>query len=243
MAGRDRLYMGVVREITSRIQEREYGPGDRLPSEPDLAEEFNVSRTTLREALSNLEHQGLIARRHGIGSFVIGFDEGIGAGLERMESLTETIRRAGYSAEDRVISIKSVEITREMAAAMGDVPGAPAYEVRSLRFSDGVPVILTIDTLRGDIMQERESVLDSRRRHESLLSFLQQALGIKPCYSLMNLSAVRALGEVAALLEVAEDHPLIRLEGSVRDREGKVIYYSENLFRSDKYRFRLVRRS
>lgn len=243
MARRDRLYMGVVTEITSRIHGREYRPGEKLPSEPDLAEQFNVSRSTIREALGNLEVQGLIARRHGIGSFVVGVDDGIGAGLERMESFTDTIRRAGHSAEDRVISIEPVHLGDEVAAAMRDAPGAVGYEIKSLRFSDGTPVIFTVDTLRGEIVRGREDVLELRRKHESLLSFLQQAFGIKPCYSLMNLSAVNAPPGVALDLQVSENHPLVRLEGVVRDREGSIIYHSVTFFRSDKYRFLLVRRS
>lgn len=243
MARRDRLYMSVVRELSSRIRGRVYKPGEKLPSEPDLAEEFNVSRTTVREALGYLENERLIARRHGIGSFVIGVDDGIGAGLERMESYTETIRRAGHNAEDRLISITRVELTGELAAAMGSDMPASGYEIRSLRLSDGIPVVLTVDTLQAGVLSGREGVLAERKKHESLLSFLQEELGIKACYALMNLSAVKAPPEVASVLQVKEGYPLVHLEGVVRDREGNPIYHSSNFFRSDKYSFRLVRRS
>ncbi|HHV79561.1 MAG TPA: GntR family transcriptional regulator [Firmicutes bacterium] len=242
MARRDRLYLGVVEELTSRIRSGRIKPGEKLKSEPELAGEFNVSRGTIREALGCLEFRGLIARTHGIGSFVVGQPHEVTAGLEKMESFTQTIRRTGHTAGDRVIGITEIGLSKEVAYAMGLGNGTTGYEIRSVRTLDGVPVILTVDVLRGDLLKDAK-VLELRKNHESLLEFLEDELGITVGYSLMSLEALRAFGDLAALLEIPEGFPLVHLEGVVRARDGMAIYHSSNYFRSDKYRFNLVRRS
>src|SRR4030067_447479 len=63
------------------------GPGERLPSEPVLAQQLGVSRATLREAMRTFETQGLIRRRQGSGTFVVGKVPVIDSGLEILESL------------------------------------------------------------------------------------------------------------------------------------------------------------
>ncbi|MCR4398793.1 MAG: GntR family transcriptional regulator [Firmicutes bacterium] len=243
MTRRDRLYVSVVRDLEARIRGGSLGPGEKLPSEPELARKFGVSRMTVREALGYLENQGLIAKRHGIGSFVMGADHEVAAGLEKMESFTETIRRSGHEAADRVISIDPVRLPKSMGVGGSDSQAEAGYRITSLRTSDGIPVILTIDTIRGDLLRGRESVLEARARYESLIEFLDREMGIRPCYSVMNLAAVEATEEVAELLRVPRGYPLVHLDGVVRDRSGGPIYHSSSFIRSDKYSLALVRRS
>src|SRR5574341_2056101 len=71
--------------------------GDRLPSEPELAKKLGVSRATLREAMRTFETQGLIRRRQGSGTFVVGRVPVIDAGLEVLESLETIARRIGLA--------------------------------------------------------------------------------------------------------------------------------------------------
>lgn len=241
MVRRERLFLQVAKALKARILNGQIAPGDKLKSEPELAAEFNVSRSTVREALGYLETQGMLIRRHGVGSFVIRQQDAIVTGLERMESFTDTIRRSGHRAEDKVLHVVEVVLADDVALAMGLPPGSPGYEVKSLRTSDGVPVILTADFLSAALVQDI-GVLQARKKYESLLEFLEVEMGIRADHALLHLSAVPASGEVATILEVAAGFPLVYLTGLVRDRSGRPIYYSRNFFRSDKYRFALIRR-
>ncbi|MGE5541929.1 MAG: GntR family transcriptional regulator, partial [Bacillota bacterium] len=96
-----RLYLEAAEHIRQRIVRGVYGRGERLPSETELSAELSVSRSTLREALRLLEDEGLIMSRRGAGSFVRPESKRIVEGLEKLGSLTESIRRAGFRAEDR----------------------------------------------------------------------------------------------------------------------------------------------
>lgn len=71
------LALAVVEALTTRIRQRDYAPGDKLPTEPVLMAELNVSRTVIREALSRLQAAGLVETRHGIGTFVLATQPGV----------------------------------------------------------------------------------------------------------------------------------------------------------------------
>ena len=234
------MYVSIANELASKIMNRELKAGEKLKSEPELAEQFNVSRVTIREALGYLESKGMITRRHGLGSFVVGADHLVAAGLERMQSLTETIRKAGRLAEDRVLSTSRMNLDPQLAKALEVEPGSTGYLIKSVRTVDGTPVILTVDVLRGDLIKD-PALIENRRKHESLLDFLEKELGIRASYSVMSLSAIQASDEVASILNVQQGYPLVYLEGVVRDKASRPIYYSTNFFRSDKYQFTLVR--
>jgi len=240
---REPFYLVVANQLGKRILNGEIGPGEKLPTEAELCAEYDVSRATVREALGQLESRGLITRRHGIGSFVVGsVDDEVVAGLERMESLTETIRRMGHEASDRVAAIEKVKLDGTLAERLKVPVGSLGYLIKSIRTSNGVPVNFSRDALRGDVVTD-EAVLQARSRYESLLEFLEAELGIKVNYSLMYLEAVEAQGEAAKMLELPTGYPVVHLQGLVRDRNGQGIYYSSNYFRSDKYKFMLVRRA
>src|SRR3954471_13829515 len=65
------LAQGVVEELSGRIRQKEFKPGDKLPPESAIMEAYGVSRTVIREAISQLQASGLVQTRHGIGTFVL----------------------------------------------------------------------------------------------------------------------------------------------------------------------------
>ena len=71
---RETLTQQLVKALTGRIHEGRLKPGDRLPSEQELIEEFSVSRTVVREAISSLKATGLVASQQGVGAFVLQAD-------------------------------------------------------------------------------------------------------------------------------------------------------------------------
>src|SRR5271157_3278507 len=94
------------------------GAGDRLPSEPDLAKQMGVSRATLREAMRTFETQGLIRRRQGAGTFVVGKVPVIDAGLELLESLDTMAERLGLEVSVSDLHVESILADKDHAAAL-----------------------------------------------------------------------------------------------------------------------------
>lgn len=89
------LSQKVAHDLRHRIRRGDFGPGDRLPGELRLVEEYGVSRATIRTALQDLESRGLIHVRRGLGSVVTPGEVGLAADIRRLDSMSETIRSHG----------------------------------------------------------------------------------------------------------------------------------------------------
>lgn len=235
------LYMEIARELKKRISEGVYAPGQQLPSEPELAGQFGVSRGTLREALSVLEKEGVIRRRHGIGSFVETHYNKVTAGMEKLDPLIETIRRAGYEAEDQVLSIRETELDAKAAEALEVEMGSLGYVIESVRLADKVPVIYCFDILPGWLVTD-PALLEQRYRYESLTALLREVFRVKPHQFVSTVSAVLPFPKTQRILGIDKKTPLVLIEGTLYDVDGKPLNYGQQLYRSDKYQFRLVRR-
>lgn len=126
----------IVETLSRRIHDGEYELGDRLEGELRLAEEFGVSRTTVRQALADLQHQRLIATESGRGSFVI-FD---GHRLDQQQGWTQSLAETGSDVSARILSIDHV--IRE------DVPLLP--EEVDLHRAVAIRRVRTLVTADGD---------------------------------------------------------------------------------------------
>jgi len=236
---RQPLYIEIANEMKRRIDEGIYPSGVQLPSEPELANEFGVSRGTLREALGILEKEGKISRKHGIGSFVE-TPAKVLAGIEKLESLVSTIRRAGFKAEDKVLSIYESSISAAIADKLKVEPKSKCFVIESLRYADGVPVIYCYDILPGWLIDDI-GALQLRKNVECMVDYLKTYLNIKPFNYVSNVTAVLAKDPVDKLLQVNRRTPLIKMEGVMYDENSNPVNFGRQFFRSDKYQFTLVR--
>jgi GntR family transcriptional regulator len=236
---RQPLYIEIADEMKRRIVEGVYPSGAQLPSEPELASEFGVSRGTLREALGILEKEGKIARKHGIGSFVETPAKVI-AGIEKLESLVSTIRRAGLNAEDKVLSIYESSTSSSLAKKLNVKPSSKCFVIESLRYADGTPVIYCYDVIPGWLVNSVVA-LQLRKNVECMVDYLKKYLNIKPYNYVSNVTAVLAKDPVDKLLLVNRRTPLIKMEGVMYDENSKPVNYGRQYFRSDKYQFTIVR--
>ena len=104
--------------------------GQQLPSEPELSKQLGVSRATLREAMRSFETQGMIRRRQGAGTFVVGKVPVMDSGLEVLESLETMARRMNLSITVSDLHIEKVVADQELASALDIQLPAPATRVR-----------------------------------------------------------------------------------------------------------------
>ena len=237
---RKSLYIDVANEIKKRIDDGVYKPGEKLTSEPELAKILGISRGTLREALTSLENEGVIIRKHGKGAFVSKSTSRIAAGIERLESLTSTIRNAGQIAEDKVISMEEIVLESEMAGVLEVEAGSSGFASVSLRFADHSPVVYCYDVVPISVLGNREQ-LDLRYKCESLTEFFDRYTQFKPKQFVSTVNAVLAPTEVCRLLEIEKQTPMIYLQGVMYDENGIPINFGYQYFRGDKYQFNLVR--
>jgi GntR family transcriptional regulator len=211
-------------------------PGDRLPTEPKLAEKLGVSRATLREAMRTFETQGLIQRRQGVGTFVVRPSGVLDTGLELLESIEsmaertglevrmgayEFARRAADSHESQLFGVKNVlQVTRVIEA-----------EER--------PIAYLVDILPGQALSDEElqehftgSVLDLliKRGNPALSS------------SDTEIHAEAVDPEVSRALRIQRGDVVLHFKSTLFASNNAVVACSLSYFLPGYFRFRVLRR-
>jgi GntR family transcriptional regulator len=202
-------------------------PGDKLPTEQDLATWFGVSRMTLRHALAELTRRGLLTKavgRHG-GTFVA--QPKVEQDLTRLAGFSEQLRRHGMVAGARVLFASQRPAA---AAALRVDKNDPVYEVQRVRLADGKPIVLE----RSLFPAGRFPGLLDLRLDGSLYELLEVRYGLRPHRAKESLEPVTARVREAEALEVAEGAPLMLVERTAYARSGEPLEYARDLFRGDR---------
>lgn len=213
-------------------------PGTRLPSEPDLAAELGVSRATLREAMRTFEAQGLIRRRQGAGTYVVGKPPVIESGLEVLESMLTLARRTGLNVGPGPVSIEKMTADLNLASILDVVEGDPLVRVSRTMRADSRPVAYLIDILPEDVLQPEEL---THRFNGSVLDYLLQR-GDPLVTSRAEITAINASAEVAKMLEIQRGDVLLQITAQLYTVSGRVVDYSYSYFLPGYFKFHIVRR-
>lgn len=213
-------------------------PGERLPSEPELARQMGVSRATLREAMRTFEVQGLIRRRQGSGTFVVGRVPVIEAGLEVLESLETMAERLGLEVSVSDLRVERVTADSETAEALGVTAGAMLTRVRRVMREESRPVAYLVDTLPAASLKPEQLGPDFGG---SVLDFLLKR-GDPLKVSNAAISAMAAPAHVAKALQIQRGDVLLHLVSRLYLADGSVVDYSTSHFIPGFFHFHVVRR-
>jgi GntR family transcriptional regulator len=212
--------------------------GHRLVSEPELAKQMGVSRATLREAMRTFETQGLIRRRQGAGTFVVGKVPVMEAGLEVLESLETMAHRMNLKVTVSDLHIEQVEADEKVAQALGVSEGASLTRIRRVIRADNRPVAYLVDTLRAESL-DPEAL--SYRFSGSVLDYLLSS-GVDLRLSRAAISATNAPADVAKALEIQRGDVLLHFASQLYDATGSVVDYSMSYFIPGYFHFHVNRR-
>ena len=213
-------------------------PGSRLMSEPDLAKQMGVSRATLREAMRTFETQGLIRRRQGSGTYVVGKFQVIDAGLEVLESIDTMARRMNLEVSVSDLNIEQMEADISIAESLCTEAGARIVRVRRVMRAESRPVAYLVDSLPTEILNPDDLANEFRG---SVLDYLINS-GADLQVSRAAISATNATAEVAKALEIQRDDVLLQFASQLYDGKGKVIDYSVSYFIPGYFHFHVNRR-
>ncbi len=212
--------------------------GARLPSEPYLAKQLGVSRATLREAMRMFETQGLLRRRQGAGTFVVGQVAVIESGLEVLESIQTLARRSKLDVTMGSVMVEKLSADAEAAEALGQPLGSPLVRVSRVISTDTRPVAYLVDTLPEDVLKPEEL---KGKFEGSVLDYLLER-GDPLTTSRADISATNATAEVAKMLEIQRGDVLLQLTAKLYSASGSVVDYSFSYFIPGYFKFHVVRK-
>jgi GntR family transcriptional regulator len=221
------LYQQLEKKLREAILQKKLVPGDALPAERDLADQFAVSRITVRKALDSLVTEGLLNRRQGTGTFVATRVE---KSFSKLSSFTEDMKSRGREPFSKWLSRSQGEVTPEESLTLNLGPGTPVYRFHRIRYADGQPMALEYSTIPAYCLPSTDAV------ENSLYEALEKS-GNRPVRALQRLRAVLFSEEQAELLHVAPKDAGLLIERRGFLKDGRIVEVTQSYYRGDAYDF------
>ncbi len=234
------LHLQAQQHLLSLIENGTYEPGQQLPSEADLAAQLGISRPTLREALLNLEQEGVIVRKHGVGTFVAPeYGSRLESGLECLESVLDLAARQGMQVSVGDLQVQEEPADSEVADKLQVTRGTLLTSVRRVIVVDTLPVAYMLDVAPTSIFSPAD--VDETFKG-SVLDLLRQKQDLQIAQAVADIIALNADPFLAEKLGVEPQQAVLLLEETLFDQEGTAVEFSRNYFVPDFFRFHVVRR-
>lgn len=211
-------------------------PGERLPTEPKLAEMLGVSRATLREAMRTFETQGRIQRRQGVGTFVVHPSSVMDTGLEVLESIESMAGRAGLAVRMGAFEIVTREGTPEEAAIF---KVKQITEVRRVIEAEERPVAFLVDLLREQEANEMEL---HKEFTGSVLDLMLKRGQPQVSSADAEIDATAADAQVARALHIQRGDVVLHFKSTLFAPDGEIVGLSSSYFLPGYFRFHVFRR-
>lgn len=222
-------YYVVKRHLLKMIDALE--PGSPVPPERVLTAELSTSRTTVRQALSELVGEGRLVRRQGSGTFVA---EPKMAWPLQMTSFTAQAAAAGLRAGTRLISARVVAADDVAAQRLGLEAGTTVCRIERLRTADGVPMAVETAHLPAGRFP---GLIDRMDSVVSLYQVLGEHYGVTPVAAEETIETAAASPREAQLLDTDTGTPMLVLSRHSRDTAGTPVEWVRSWYRGDRYVF------
>lgn len=226
------LYYQLAEIIRKQIADGSLRVGDKLPSERDLAEMYQVSRNTTRQAVKTLVRDGVLCQEQGRGTFVA--KPHVRLGLLRLTSFSEDMLERGLIPGARLLGLTIVEAPAKIGSALQIEPGSKVIKIDRLRLADGEPMAINTSHIPYDLCPD---LLDESLDQTSLYRVLEDKYGFRLTHANQGLRAVAASREEAILLNITEGAPLLLQEGVAFLDDDRPLEYLKALYRGDRYEF------
>jgi GntR family transcriptional regulator len=200
----------------------QYRPGDQLPSEPELAAAYSVSRATVREALQSLENEGVVRRVHGSGTFVNQVRPRVSGALDVDLGVTEAVQAANQRLGVQVLRIEETAAPREIAEHLALAPAGRVLLIERIILANDRPAALAVDAIPARIAHGAQVAYQDG----SVYRHLERDCGVVLVGGVAPVTAVDADARMARLLRVDEGDALLRMEQVERSEDGELVLYS-----------------
>lgn len=213
--------------------------GEKLPSEPLLAKILGVSRATLREAMRTFEGQGIIRRKQGVGTFVVGPIQVIETGLEVLESIETLAEKIGLDVKMGELVFTQIDANEYYAKNLEVEINTPLIKISRVFNADNRPVAYLEDVLPESTISYC-GLADGFTG--SVLDRLIESEKIDLSVSKTVIQAEAASSIIARALQIQRGDVLLLFKAHLFSNDGKVVDYSYSYFLPGYFRFHVMRR-
>lgn len=226
--------------LIHHFRDEDMRPGDRVPSEPEIVEQFRVGRSTAREALKLLEYEGLVEVRPGLGRFLTSLTAAtVDRPITRFESTSEMLRGMGRSPQTLVLSVvEEAPSDAERTALELDGDAARIVRVTRLRSEGDEPLIFSEDTLVRDHIPGPIKHID----WSGSIAIISRDQGRELSFSTARIQAVNLPEGPAQRYSLGSFDPWLLITETVYSITGEPVLYAKDYHRSDLFSFNVLRR-
>ncbi len=221
--------------LRQQLEDGIYTADEKLPSENQLCQKFDVSRVTVRKALQTLENDGLIYRSQGLGSFVS--DDRTRQSLMQLTDFEEDMKRAGLEPSSKVLQFKAVTVSEKVANMLNIDPDSTAIRLDRLRLGDDQPIAFDITWLPMFYGQLLEGY---NLQEKTIYGILEKDFDIPVEKGFFKIEAENASPEIADHLGVKKKAALLVIDRLSLTVGEKPIYYQRRYYRSDRIVYELT---
>ena len=208
------LYVQVRETLREQIKKGQLEPGQKLPSEDELAAQFGVSRMTVRQGISDLTDEGVLYRRRGVGTFVTQFQ--VERDHNKLTNFFDTVQGERIDAEVQLLNQEVVPAKLMVAKALALTETEPVIRIQKLRLANGVPVTVYDEYVPYKLVPELlQEDLRSRYAWQVLEDY-----GYTIKRAVQKIEARQADADLASLLKLEESAPILYKHRLVLAEDG-----------------------
>ena len=226
------LYFQVARHIEQAINSGELNPGDRLDNEISLAEQFGLSRPTMRRAIQELVDKGMLVRKRGVGTQVV---HGKVTRPVELTSLFDDLT-SHHQAPTSVVLINEVmPAADDVAIQLAVASGTRVLHLRRLRYSHGEPLAIMENFLPEDLIPLGDMDLAGRGLYQ-----LMRSKGVNIRVAKQRIGARTGTPEECSLLGEKRGSPVLTMERAAHDDSGRPVEWGRHCYRASQYSFEVT---
>lgn len=227
------LYYQVKHAILDAIQDGTLPPGEMLPPEMSLCEAYDISRATVRQALSELVQEGYLDRQRGKGTFVMApkIDARF---LNKLESFSQEMRQKGLTPSTRVLAKRVIEGQHRVNERLGLDDAEKLMYLERVRCTDGEPIVYLETYIPYKLFAP---LLEADFVAESMYGLMERVCGMRVARVTRRIEAVNATAAEAALLDIEKGAALCLVKTVGYTEQDVAIEYSVARYRGDRNQF------
>ena len=229
------LYIQVKQLLSEKIRVGEWKPGEKIPSEEEIQQIFNVSRTTVRQAMREIELEGKINRQAGRGTFVTQpkFVEGPDAFELEMSEFT----KQGMQVSWQVIQAGEVVAPDKVAEWLQIPTGTKVFCLQRLRYANDLAIGHTDSYVTAEYMDQ----IDLSLAKTAGTMFYLSRMDLSNCTAEHFLESLPAEREDAKILGVERGAPVMVVSRVLRNAENRQFEFFRGVYRGDRFRYHIHR--
>ncbi|MTI54464.1 GntR family transcriptional regulator [Geosporobacter ferrireducens] len=225
------LYKQLQETLKKQIQSGERKPREKIPSEINLAKEFDVSIITARKAVNLLAEEGFVEKKQGKGTFVAA--QKYTRNLSDVISFSEVCRLNGTVAGSQLLESKFIEADKKTLDRLERPEGEMVLYIERLRFVDNEPIVIE----KNIFSIAYSFLINEDLDNNSMFDILKRRSGTEVARSSRTIEICRATQQEAQLLKITKGSPLLLIKSIAYSTENKPVFIGTQIINGERYQF------